>query len=241
MSWREIALLRTFARYMRQIRFSNSQTFISNTLVNHVDLTRLLLEFFEVRFNPERYQSEGKSAAAQQKLEIEFNAGLDEVENLSEDRVLRLFLELMQATLRTNYYQPDGEGKTKPYISVKFDPSRIPDMPLPMPMFEIFVYSPRVEGVHLRGGKVARGGLRWSDRFEDYRTEILGLVKAQQVKNAVIVPVGAKGGFVAKRLPDMSDREASRPRVSRPIKRSSVACWTLPTTWWTPVSSRQRR
>ncbi|WP_150912884.1 NAD-glutamate dehydrogenase [Marinobacter halotolerans] len=208
MSWREIALLRTFARYMRQIRVSNSQTFISNTLVHHVDLARLLLEFFEVRFNPERYQSPGKSKAAQQKLEIEFNAGLDEVENLSEDRVLRLFIELMQATLRTNYYQPDADGGNKPYISVKFDPHQIPDVPLPLPMFEIFVYSPRVEGVHLRGGKVARGGLRWSDRFEDYRTEILGLVKAQQVKNAVIVPVGAKGGFVAKRLPDMSDREA---------------------------------
>ncbi len=208
MSWREIALLRTYARYMRQIRFSNSQTFISNTLVNHVSLARLLLDFFEIRFNPERYQSPGKSQAAQQKLEIEFNAGLEEVDNLSEDRVLRLYLELMQATLRTNYYQLDEAGGPKPYISVKFDPSRIPDMPLPMPMFEIFVYSPRVEGVHLRGGKVARGGLRWSDRFEDYRTEILGLVKAQQVKNAVIVPVGAKGGFVAKRLPDPADREA---------------------------------
>lgn len=208
MSWREIALLRTFARYMRQIRFSNSQTFISNTLVNHVGLTRLLLEYFEVRFNPDRFQSEGKCQAAQQKLEIEFNAGLEEVANLSEDRVLRLYLELMQATLRTNYYQLNEAGGPKPYISVKFDPSRIPDMPLPLPVYEIFVYSPRVEGVHLRGGKVARGGLRWSDRFEDYRTEVLGLVKAQQVKNAVIVPVGAKGGFVAKRLPDSSDREA---------------------------------
>ncbi|MCK7547123.1 NAD-glutamate dehydrogenase [Marinobacter koreensis] len=208
MNWREIALLRTYARYMRQIRFSNSQTFISNTLVNHEPLTRLLLEYFEVRFNPDRFQSAGKSEAVQQKLEIEFNAGLDEVDNLSEDRVLRLYMELMQATLRTNYYQLDGAERPKPYISVKFDPSQIPDMPLPLPMFEIFVYSPRVEGVHLRGGKVARGGLRWSDRFEDYRTEILGLVKAQQVKNAVIVPVGAKGGFVAKRLPDPSDREA---------------------------------
>ena len=208
MSWREIALLRTFARYMRQIRFSNSQTFISNTLVNHMDLARLLLEYFEVRFNPDRYHSDGQSKAAQQKLEIEFNAGLDGVDNLSEDRVLRLYMELMQATLRTNFYQHDEDGGPKPYISVKFDPSRIPDVPLPLPMFEIFVYSPRVEGVHLRGGKVARGGLRWSDRFEDYRTEILGLVKAQQVKNAVIVPVGAKGGFVAKRLPDPSDREA---------------------------------
>jgi glutamate dehydrogenase len=208
MSWREIALLRTYARYMRQIRISNSQTFISNTLVNHVNLTRTLLEYFDTRFNPERFQSPGKSEAAQQKLELEFNAGLDGVENLSEDRVLRLYLELMQATLRTNYFQPDAKGLPKPYISVKFDPSGIPDMPLPRPMFEIFVYSPRVEGVHLRGGKVARGGLRWSDRYEDYRTEILGLVKAQQVKNAVIVPVGAKGGFVAKQLPDSSDREA---------------------------------
>lgn len=208
MSWREIALLRTYARYMRQIRFSNSQAFISNTLVNHVQLTRTLLDLFDIRFNPERQQSKGKTEAAQQKLEIEFNAGLDEVDNLSEDRVLRLYLELIQATLRTNYFQLDGDGKPKSYISVKFDPSGIADMPLPLPMFEIFVYSPRVEGVHLRGGKVARGGLRWSDRFEDYRTEVLGLVKAQQVKNAVIVPVGAKGGFVAKRLPDPSDREA---------------------------------
>ncbi|WP_152207490.1 NAD-glutamate dehydrogenase [Marinobacter changyiensis] len=208
LSWRQIAVLRTYARYMRQIRISNSQTFISNTLVNHVALAHLLLDFFEARFNPTRAKSEGKSRAAQQKLEIEFNAGLDAVENLSEDRVLRLYLELMQATLRTNYHQPDVNGDAKPYISLKFDPARIPEMPLPKPMFEIFVYSPRVEGVHLRGGRVARGGLRWSDRFEDYRTEILGLVKAQQVKNAVIVPVGAKGGFVAKRLPDGSDREA---------------------------------
>lgn len=218
MSWREIALLRTFARYMRQIRVSNSQAFISNTLVKHVGMARVLLEFFEVRFNPDRYQSPGKSRAAQQKLEIEFNAGLDDVENLSEDRVLRLFIELMRATLRTNYYQPDEEGDTKSYISVKFNPHMIPDVPLPLPMFEIFVYSPRVEGVHLRGGKVARGGLRWSDRFEDYRTEILGLVKAQQVKNAVIVPVGAKGGFVAKQLPDISDRESFQAEGIRAYK-----------------------
>lgn len=208
MDWRQIAMLRTFARYMRQIRISNSQTFIASTLVNHVALAKLLLNFFEVRFNPARFQSERQCSAAQQKLEIEFNAGLDEVENLSEDRVLRLYLDLIKATLRTNYYQPDVDSRAKPYISLKFRPSEIPDMPLPMPEYEIFVYSPRIEGVHLRGGKVARGGLRWSDRFEDYRTEILGLVKAQQVKNAVIVPVGAKGGFVAKRLPEGGDRDA---------------------------------
>ncbi|WP_148862375.1 NAD-glutamate dehydrogenase [Marinobacter fonticola] len=208
LDWRQIAMLRSYARYMRQIRISNSQTFIANTLVNHVSLAQTLLEFFEVRFDPKRNQSARKSEATQQRLELEFNAGLDEVDNLSEDRVLRLFLDLMQATLRTNYYQPDADGGAKTYISFKFRPSDIPDMPLPLPMFEIFVYSPRVEGVHLRGGKVARGGLRWSDRFEDYRTEILGLVKAQQVKNAVIVPVGAKGGFVAKQLPDSGDRDA---------------------------------
>ncbi|SES75077.1 glutamate dehydrogenase [Marinobacter segnicrescens] len=208
LGWRDIAILRTYARYMRQIRFSNSQTFIANTLVNHVGLAGLLLQMFDTRFNPGREQSQAKGEAAQQKLELEFNASLDEVDNLSEDRVLRLYLDLVRATLRTNFFQRDGQGQPKPYISVKLDPAKIPDMPLPLPMFEIFVYSPRVEGVHLRGGKVARGGLRWSDRFEDYRTEILGLVKAQQVKNAVIVPVGAKGGFVAKRLPDPSDREA---------------------------------
>lgn len=208
LGWRDIAILRTYARYMRQIRFSNSQTFIANTLVNHVDMTELLLQTFDTRFNPAREQSRAKSQAAQQKLELEFNAGLDDVDNLSEDRVLRLYLELIQATLRTNYFQNDEGDCAKSYISVKLNPAAISDVPLPLPMFEIFVYSPRVEGVHLRGGKVARGGLRWSDRFEDYRTEILGLVKAQQVKNAVIVPVGAKGGFVAKRLPDPSDREA---------------------------------
>lgn len=238
--WRQIAMLRSYARYMRQIRITNSQRFIATTLVNNVGLAHLLLEFFEARFSPERNQSAGKSAAAQQKLELEFNTGLDEVANLSEDRVLRLYLALMKSTQRTNYYQTiaasadqaiangasqsTGDGKQKngatngaqqmassahkPYMSFKLRPSEIPNMPLPLPLFEIFVYSPRVEGVHLRGGKVARGGLRWSDRFEDYRTEVLGLVKAQQVKNAVIVPVGAKGGFVGKQLPPSSDRDA---------------------------------
>ncbi|MFE8069550.1 NAD-glutamate dehydrogenase [Marinobacteraceae bacterium S3BR75-40.1] len=208
LNWRQIAVFRGYARYMRQIRISNSQYFIASTLVNHSHLTKLLLEFFDVRFNPERYQSEGQCTAAQQKLEIEFNAGLDDVANLSEDRVLHLYLQLMKATLRTNYYQRDPNGQPKAYISYKIKPDLVPDMPLPVLMFEIFVYSPWVEGVHLRGGKVARGGLRWSDRYEDYRTEILGLVKAQQVKNAVIVPVGAKGGFVAKKLPEDGDREA---------------------------------
>ncbi|PID44386.1 MAG: NAD-glutamate dehydrogenase [Proteobacteria bacterium] len=207
LDWRQIAMFRAYARYMRQIRISNSQEFIAQTLSTHIDITRLLWDFFENRFNPEKNLSPAKSEAVRQKIEIEFNAALEEVSNISEDRVLRRYMELMQATLRTNFYQLDADGNPKSYVSYKISPRTIPEMPLPLPMFEIFVYSPRIEGVHLRGGKVARGGLRWSDRYEDYRTEVLGLVKAQQVKNAVIVPVGAKGGFVAKQLPE-DDREA---------------------------------
>src|SRR6185295_7400944 len=133
-----------------------------------------------------------------------------------EDRILRAFLAVLRATLRTNFFQPDASGAPKPHISFKLDPAQIPDLPAPRPMFEIFVYSPRVEGVHLRAAKVARGGLRWSDRREDFRTEVLGLMKAQQVKNAVIVPTGAKGGFVPKRLPS-GDRDE--------IQREGVACY----------------
>ncbi len=206
MDWRQISMFRAYARYMRQIRFSYSQDFIAQTLVNHVDIADLIFRLFEARFNPAKIQSLAQCGAAQQKLEIEINQTLDSVENLSEDRVLRRYVELIKASLRTNYYQTDEHGQLKSYMSFKVSPNDIPEMPLPLPLFEIFVYSPRMEGVHLRGGKVARGGLRWSDRFEDYRTEVLGLVKAQQVKNSVIVPVGAKGGFVAKHLPE-NDRE----------------------------------
>src|SRR5204862_2575666 len=140
-----------------------------------------------------------------------------DVENLSEDRVLRQCLALIMATLRTNYWVRNTAGQRKSFLSFKFDPAKVPGLPEPKPMFEIFVYSPRVEGVHLRGGKVARGGLRWSDRMEDYRTEVLGLVKAQMVKNAVIVPVGSKGGFVLKRAPAPGDREA--------LMKEGVACY----------------
>jgi len=139
---------------------------------------------------------------------------LDKVTSLDEDRILRAYLKLVQATLRTNFYQPDAAGRPKSYVSFKFDPGKIPDLPLPRPKFEIFVYSPRVEGVHLRMGYVARGGIRWSDRREDFRTEILGLMKAQNVKNTLIVPVGAKGGFVAKRLPGGTREEVQAEVVS---------------------------
>ncbi len=207
MSWREIAVLRAYSRYMRQIRVSNSQEFISNTIVNHVDIALQLVEMFATRFDPALNKSKSKSDKLLEAQEQAFNQALDNVQNLTEDKILRLYLDLIKATVRTNFYQLDDSGQEKNYISFKLLPRTIPNVPLPVPMFEIFVYSPRVEGVHLRGGKVARGGLRWSDRFEDYRTEVLGLVKAQQVKNAVIVPVGAKGGFVSKMAP-ANDRDA---------------------------------
>ncbi|MEH6450717.1 MAG: NAD-glutamate dehydrogenase [Oleispira sp.] len=206
--WRDIAMLRAYARYMKQIRFGISEFSIAATLSRYIDISRLLVKAFEVRFGLHTDWTERQRELAFAEIEREITAALDGVEQLNEDRIVRRYLELIKATLRTNFYQCDSDGNAKDYIGFKLDPGQISDMPLPRPMFEIFVYSPRVEGVHLRGGKVARGGLRWSDRNEDFRTEVLGLVKAQQVKNAVIVPVGAKGGFVAKNLnPEMSRDE----------------------------------
>lgn len=216
MNWRQIVLLRAYARYMHQIRISHSQDFIAGTLASQTDLARLILQLFETRFDPDRTESVEQRLELQAKLQAEIAAGLEQVDNLSEDRILRRYVELICATLRTNFYQ--GGDTPKPYISFKFRPAEISEMPLPLPEYEIFVYSPRVEGIHLRGGKVARGGLRWSDRLEDYRTEVLGLVKAQQVKNSVIVPAGAKGGFVAKALPE-GDREA--------WLKEGVACYQM--------------
>ncbi len=208
LGWRDIAMLRAYARYMKQTRFGISETYIAATLSRYIDISRLLVKAFEVRFGLHADWTEKQRDLAFNEIEREITEALDNVEQLNEDRIVRRFLELIKATLRTNFNQCDEEGNAKDYIAFKLDPHQISDMPLPRPMFEIFVYSPRVEGVHLRGGKVARGGLRWSDRNEDFRTEVLGLVKAQQVKNAVIVPVGAKGGFVAKKLsPDMSRDE----------------------------------
>jgi glutamate dehydrogenase len=189
---RNVTILRAYAKYMRQIGSSFSRDYIANTLSNYPDIAKLLVELFNQRYNPKIERSQGNEKA----LLAEVKAKLDTVSNLDDDRIIRRYLELIAATLRTNFFQPDNQGNEKPYASFKMLPERISEMPLPRPKFEIFVYSPRVEGVHLRGGKVARGGLRWSDRQEDFRTEILGLVKAQQVKNTVIVPVGAKGGFV---------------------------------------------
>ncbi|OUS40737.1 NAD-glutamate dehydrogenase [Oleispira antarctica] len=205
--WRDIAMLRAYARYMKQTRFGISETYIAATLTRYIEISRLLVKAFEVRFGLHVDWTEKQRDLAFNEIEREITEALDDVEQLNEDRIVRRFLELIKATLRTNFNQSDEEGNAKDYIAFKLDPHQISDMPLPRPMFEIFVYSPRVEGVHLRGGKVARGGLRWSDRNEDFRTEVLGLVKAQQVKNAVIVPVGAKGGFVAKNLSSEMSRD----------------------------------
>ncbi|MFF2245191.1 NAD-glutamate dehydrogenase [Arthrobacter sp. NPDC058130] len=201
MHWRQVVVLRAYAKYMRQMGNTNSFGFLADTLLANPDVTRGLSALFAARFDPALSDSDRLLK------EIEVLAGLDDaiekVATLDADRVLRTFKNLIEATLRTNYYQ------NKAHLSFKLDPSRIEGLPFPRPMFEIWVYAPRVEGVHLRFGKVARGGLRWSDRREDFRTEILGLVKAQTVKNAVIVPTGAKGGFYAKQLPDPAvDRSA---------------------------------
>jgi glutamate dehydrogenase len=200
----EIVILRAYAKYMRQIGFPLSQRFIQATLGDNAAIARQLVELFKLRFDPAAPVAQAAETAALHKI----RAALEKVQNLNEDRVLRQFLALIRATTRTNFWRTDAAGQRRSFLSFKFDPARVPGLPEPKPMFEIFVYSPRFEGVHLRGGRVARGGLRWSDRPEDFRTEILGLVKAQMVKNTVIVPIGSKGGFVLKQAPPPAEREA---------------------------------
>ncbi len=204
LAWRDISMLRAYAKYLKQLRFGFGHFAIAKTLLDHEQLAKDIVLLFKERFDPSR----NGSLAKQQKLQDKILTALNNVSNLNEDRVLRKYVELIMATLRCNYFQQQ-EGKNKPYICFKLAHDKITEMPLPRLAYELFVYSPCIEGVHLRGGKVARGGLRWSDRNEDFRTEILGLAKAQQVKNAVIVPVGAKGGFVAKNLTPLMDRETT--------------------------------
>ena len=215
LTWRQATVLRAYAKYMRQGNAPFAQDYIEEALRGNVDIARLLVELFEARFDPAAYDDPAARAAAEERLRERIVSALDDVASLDHDRILRSYLIHIGATLRTNYFQRAGIGRDaapgagpKAYVSLKLEPSEIPDLPQPRPRFEIFVYSPRVEGVHLRFGAVARGGLRWSDRRDDFRTEVLGLVKAQMVKNTVIVPVGAKGGFFCKRLPDAGDREA---------------------------------
>ncbi|MGF6694700.1 glutamate dehydrogenase [Metapseudomonas resinovorans] len=219
MPWRDVALLRAYARYLKQIRLGFDLSYIASTLLNHVNIAKELVRLFKTRFYLARKLAADDLDDKQQKLEHAILGELDNVAVLNEDRILRRYLDLIKATLRTNFYQPDAAGQNKSYFSFKLSPRLIPDIPRPVPKFEIFVYCPRVEGVHLRFGDVARGGLRWSDREEDFRTEVLGLVKAQQVKNAVIVPMGAKGGFIPRRLPVGGTRDD--------IQAEAIACYRI--------------
>jgi glutamate dehydrogenase len=219
LGWRACALLRAYARYMKQIQFSFSSGYLADTLARHLPVTQLLVELFRVRFDPGFDGGETQRAEREQRLQTRIVAALDGVENLSEDRIIRQYVALMLATLRTNYFQRDASGQLRSCFSFKLLSAKVPDLPLPHPLYEVFVYSPRVEGVHLRTSKVARGGLRWSDRLEDFRTEVLGLVKAQTVKNSVIVPTGAKGGFVVRRPPPNASREV--------LQDEGIACYRL--------------
>jgi glutamate dehydrogenase len=195
---REVTVLRAYCKYLRQARIPFSQAYMERTLAKNPEITRRLMDLFLTLFDPASQQGADERAA---RLISEIGGLLDKVTNVDEDRILRRYLNLIEATLRTNWFQKDAAGNQKSYISLKLDSQRIEELPLPRPFREIFVFSPRVEAIHLRGGRVARGGIRWSDRPEDFRTEVLGLMKAQMVKNAVIVPVGSKGGFVVKRPP----------------------------------------
>ncbi|KAA0083330.1 NAD-glutamate dehydrogenase [Mycolicibacterium sp. P9-64] len=220
LTWQQVTVLRAYAKYLRQAGFPYSQSLVETVVNDNPHTARSLVELFEALFDPSEDAEHDASAAA-----AAVAADIDALVSLDTDRVLRAFASMIQATLRTNYFVTrPGSAREQNVLSVKVNPGLIDELPLPRPKFEIFVYSPRVEGVHLRFGYVARGGLRWSDRREDFRTEILGLVKAQAVKNAVIVPVGAKGGFVLKSPPAptgdaVADRDAQRAE--------GVACYRL--------------
>ena len=206
LAWRDVALIRTLSRFLRQIRVPYSQDYMWATLVKHHAIAANVVELFHARFDPRAEAAQDRDGK-QKAIVARIDEELEKVESLDEDRILRLFVNAVQSAIRTNFYQTDKDGHVKALIAIKFESGKLTEMPLPRPLYEIFVYSPRVEGVHMRFGKVARGGIRWSDRPQDFRTEILGLVKAQQVKNAVIVPVGAKGGFVPKLMPKNPTRD----------------------------------
>lgn len=206
LDWRQVSILRAIAKYFQQIGFGRSQRFVEQTLIGNLDLTRGLVELFENRFDPS-IESDSRSCRQDEIIEG-LDAGLSDVSSLDEEKVLRTVMEVILATMRTNAFARKPDGSLLDVLSFKINPRAVSGMPSPKPRFEIWIYSPRVEGVHLRFGPIARGGLRWSDRREDFRTEVLGLVKAQTVKNAVIVPTGSKGGFFAKNLPDPADRDA---------------------------------
>ena len=218
LSARQILVLRAYCRYLLQTGVPFSQAYMELTLGANPALANALVRLFEARFDPAKAHPARASEQTAKQLVTQMRTGLDAVASLDEDRILRAYLGLVQATLRTNFYRRGPDGAPPPYLSFKLDPAAIAELPLPRPKYEIFVYSPRVEGVHLRMGEVARGGIRWSDRREDFRTEILGLMKAQNVKNTLIVPVGAKGGFVPKRLPQGPREE---------VQAEVVACYQI--------------
>ncbi len=217
LDWRQVTVLRLYAKALRQAGSAFSQAYMEDTFAAHPEIAAKLVRLFQRRFNPKRPEV---AKDRSDRLAKEIEQDLDAVTNLDEDRIIRSFLTLIRKSLRTNYFQCLPSGAPKPYLSVKLASHEIDLLPLPRPLYEIFVYGPRMEGVHLRGGKVARGGIRWSDRKEDFRTEILGLMKAQMVKNAVIVPVGSKGGFVVKRPPP-----ASAPGGREALMKEVVACY----------------
>lgn len=209
----DVVVLRALSRYMIQARAPFSNDYVQQALVKNADIAVMLIDLFHARMDPIVENRQQQIQAAQNNI----NEALKHVESLDEDRIIHWYLDLLAAMIRTNFYQREADGTRKDRLSFKFKAADIPHLPKPKPMFEIYVYSPRVEAVHLRGGKVARGGLRWSDRMEDFRTEVLGLVKAQMVKNTVIVPVGSKGGFIVKNRPKTDDREA--------IQKEGIACY----------------
>ncbi len=213
LDWREVAMLRAYARYLKQVRFGLSQDYIATALTQHAEITRELVALFRHRFDPQASRDDSEAKKIRERIETY----LEDVTSLNDDQLIRRYMELIEATLRTNYFQPVADGGPRSYISFKLAPRQITDVPRPRPLYEIFVYSPRMEGVHLRTTNIARGGMRWSDRFEDFRTEILGLVKAQHVKNSVIVPSGAKGGFICKQAPVGGSREE--------IQKEGIACY----------------
>ncbi|MCL5272613.1 MAG: NAD-glutamate dehydrogenase, partial [Gammaproteobacteria bacterium] len=216
LSYKEISLLRAYSKYMHQARFRFTQNQLEATLVLHSEITSALIQLFHCKFSLKKEVDRPKKIA---KIEKIIEDHLLQISNFDEDYIIRQYLALIHATLRTNYFQMDRDGCFKPYISLKLSSAHIPDIPADKPLYELFVYSTRFEGIHLRNAKIARGGIRWSERLGDYRTEILGLMKAQVVKNSVIIPSGAKGGFILKALPEHASRQM--------VQQEVVACYEL--------------
>jgi glutamate dehydrogenase len=216
LSSKEISLLRTYSKYMHQARFRFNQSHLETTLVFHAEITRTLIELFHCKFS---LKKNGNRQTKIAQIENKIEQSLLQISNFDEDYIIRQYWALINATLRTNYFQTDKDGSDKPYMSIKLRSSQVPDLPAGKPLYELFIYSTRFEGIHLRNDKIARGGIRWSERLGDYRTEILGLMKAQVVKNSVIIPSGAKGGFVLKNLPDKASRQI--------VQHEVVSCYEL--------------